>query len=137
MILFELLHDNKLIKSNQIAATLFLSLYHWLGLWFHDHSHGFVEDVFEALLSKGAAFHVLALELFFNNFLGGFFHYRSLFGVFFHQGIFVTQIDFVPDKYFGYISHIFLEFRIPLRSDKCYFLSSINKGGRFDDWEND
>lgn len=85
-----------------------------LHLFLDDDPHGFVEDVFEAILSQGTALHILALELFLDDFAGSFSHYGCLFGVFLVDCVLLPQIDFVPHKYLRHISHVFLELGVPL-----------------------
>lgn len=59
-----------------------------LDLFLDDDAHGFIEDVLEAILSEGTAFHILALELFFDDLSSCFFHDWGLFWVFLVDCIF-------------------------------------------------
>lgn len=79
-----------------------------------DHAHGLVEDSLQALLRQGTAFHVLALEFFFDDLAGSFAHDGCILGVLFHDGVFIAKVDFVPDENFGHVSHVFLQLRVPL-----------------------
>ena len=85
-----------------------------LHLFLKDDSHGFVENSLEAFLREGAAFHVFAFELIFDDLPGGLFEYWCIFRVFFHDCVFVPKIDFVANEDLWHVPHVFLQLGIPL-----------------------
>ena len=104
--------------SDQTAASLFFLLDDRLDLLLDDHTHGFIEHIFESILGQGAAFHVLALKFFFNDLSGGLFHDGGLLGVLFYHGMLLSKIDFVSYKYLWDVADVLLQLGVPL----CYHL---------------
>ena len=99
---------NNFYQSDQLATGLFFLSDHWLGLCLQNNAHCLVKHVLQALLGQSTALHVLALELFLDYFLRSFLHYWCLFGVTLLHGILVSQIDFVANEYFRYVSDVVL-----------------------------
>ena len=89
--------------------------------------HSLVEDALESLLGEGAALHVFALELFFDDFAGGFLHDRSFLGVLLVHGELLPQVDFVTYEDLGDVADVFLELGVPLGRGICTFLRALTK----------
>ena len=123
-------YSQKIHRSNELALALLFLADHGLGLGLQDHPHGLVEHVLEADLCKGAALHILALELLLDDFLGGFFHDGRFLRVLFLEGILVPQIDLISHEYFGGVPDDVLQFWVPLNQTHfTFFLALMNEDG--------
>ena len=116
------------IASDKVAEGAFLL---FLDDRFHffldDDPHGLVEDALESLLGEGAALHVFALELFLDDFAGGFLHDGGFLGVLLVHGELFPQVDFVANEDLGDVSDVLLELGVPLGRGICTFLRALTK----------
>lgn len=90
-------------------------------------AHGFIEDVFEAFLREGTAFHILALELLLDYLTGCLSHYRGLFRVLLVDRVLLPQVDLVTHEDLGHVAHVLLQLRIPLNITIATLLRALTK----------
>ena len=91
------------------------------------YTHSLVKNGLEAFLCQSTAFHVLALELLLDDLAGRLTQNRGLFWVLLVHSVLFPQIDLVTDEDLRDVSHVFLQFGVPLSRGFITFLRALTK----------